>query len=69
MPYSGVSDFDGDFGVKSFVFNLVGAGRFERPTPCAQERSFQKLHPLCLILYVYNNLRNLLFAQKQAQGV
>src|ERR1039458_4855383 len=24
------------FGIKRFSFNMVGAGRFERPTPCAQ---------------------------------
>src|ERR1017187_2951187 len=26
------------FGIKRFSFNMVGAGRFERPTPCAQGR-------------------------------
>lgn len=33
-----------------------------------EPRGFQRLHPLWSVLNVYNNLGNLLFAQKQAQG-
>ncbi len=43
MPYWKRSVLVLIFGLNYFVFNMVGAGRFERPTPCAQGRCATRL--------------------------
>src|SRR4051794_23256427 len=49
--------------------NLVGAGRFERPTPCAQAIGLVSNNSIALlpVFNVPNKMGNLLFAQRLTQ--
>ena len=48
------------FLANCFIFNMVGAGRFERPTPCAQGRCATRLRyaPTFAALLILNHFSN-----------